>query len=183
MDDSQQLDPYYFFLGIPSQEQPPNHYRLLGIELFEANDEIISVAADRQMGYLQQHESGNHGDRVTELLVNVARARISLLDPNRREPYDAQLRSQLKEAEQNSQHALEEELRLRIREEIQATLKQEYDSRLQDAISQQLLGNERAENARQDALRRELKNEFDRKLNAERAILNSERVALDAERA
>ena len=26
------FDPYYKWLGIPPEEQPPNHYRLLGIQ-------------------------------------------------------------------------------------------------------------------------------------------------------
>ena len=30
------FDPYDQWLGIPAQEQPPNHYRLLGVSLFEA---------------------------------------------------------------------------------------------------------------------------------------------------
>ena len=40
------FDPYRKWLGIPVQDQPPNHYRLLGIELFEADPDVISNAAD-----------------------------------------------------------------------------------------------------------------------------------------
>ena len=29
------FDPYYKWLGIPREEQPPNHYRVLGIRVFE----------------------------------------------------------------------------------------------------------------------------------------------------
>ncbi len=29
------FDPYHKWLGIPPDEQPANHYRLLGLELFE----------------------------------------------------------------------------------------------------------------------------------------------------
>ena len=30
------FDAYHEWLGIPPKDQPPNHYRLLGIELFES---------------------------------------------------------------------------------------------------------------------------------------------------
>jgi hypothetical protein len=32
-----EFDPYCQWLGIPAKDQPPNHYRLLAIELFEPN--------------------------------------------------------------------------------------------------------------------------------------------------
>ena len=32
---SEEFDPYRKWLGIPPQEQPPNHYRLLGIAVFD----------------------------------------------------------------------------------------------------------------------------------------------------
>ena len=37
------FDPYHAWLGIPPKDQPPNHYRLLGIELFEQDTEVIIV--------------------------------------------------------------------------------------------------------------------------------------------
>jgi hypothetical protein len=43
------FDPYHKWLGIPSREQPPNHYRLLGISLFESDPDVIDAAANRQM--------------------------------------------------------------------------------------------------------------------------------------
>ena len=56
MDDG--FDPYYEWLGIPARDQPPNWYRLLGIERFEANANVIERAADRQMGHLRTFQSG-----------------------------------------------------------------------------------------------------------------------------
>ena len=52
------FDPYYQWLGIPPEEQPPNHYRLLGIQLFEENREVIQNAADRQMVHLRSFQNG-----------------------------------------------------------------------------------------------------------------------------
>src|SRR5690242_13944395 len=43
------FDPYYTWLGIPPAHQPPNLYRLLGLQLFEPNFDVIENAADRQM--------------------------------------------------------------------------------------------------------------------------------------
>jgi hypothetical protein len=54
------FDPYQW-LGIPPKDQPPNHYRLLGIDLFESDPEVIDAAANRQMAYLQQRATGEHG--------------------------------------------------------------------------------------------------------------------------
>lgn len=87
------IDPYYFFLGIPPKHQPPDHYRLLGVERFEEDAEIIEVAADRQMRHLQYHESGDRADEVTKLLGEVSRARLCLLNPEKKAGYDATLRT------------------------------------------------------------------------------------------
>ena len=46
---SETRDPYHAWLGIPPKDQPPNHYRLLGLELFEENRDVIAVATDRTM--------------------------------------------------------------------------------------------------------------------------------------
>ena len=43
------FDPYYTWLGIPPEEQPPDHYRLLGVKPLEENLDAIEHAADRQM--------------------------------------------------------------------------------------------------------------------------------------
>ena len=50
---SETFDPYRKWLGIPPAEQPPDHYRLLGIGRFEDDPDTISNAADRQMTHLR----------------------------------------------------------------------------------------------------------------------------------
>ena len=52
------FDPYHKWLGIPPEEQPPNHYRLLGVPLFIHNPNVIEHAADRQMGHLRTFQAG-----------------------------------------------------------------------------------------------------------------------------
>ena len=43
------FDPYHKWLGIPPEDQPPHHYRLLGVPLYEDDAAVIESAADRQM--------------------------------------------------------------------------------------------------------------------------------------
>ena len=53
------FDPYYKWLGIAPEERPPTHYRLLGLNLFESDSDVIEAAADRQMTYLQEVSQGS----------------------------------------------------------------------------------------------------------------------------
>jgi hypothetical protein len=38
------VDPYDEWLGIPPKDQPPNHYRLLGLELFEVKQATLLLS-------------------------------------------------------------------------------------------------------------------------------------------
>jgi hypothetical protein len=87
-----EFDPYYRWLGIRDKQRPPNHYRLLGLDLFEDNPEVISEAADRQMGHVRTHQTGQYSDISQELLNELAKAKVCLLNRNRKEAYDAHLR-------------------------------------------------------------------------------------------
>lgn len=89
------FDPYHIWLGIPPDEQPPHHYRLLGIGLFESDPDVISNAADRQMTHVRTFQTGPHSAQSQKLLNELAAARVTLLDPARRATYDAELRRQL----------------------------------------------------------------------------------------
>ena len=91
----QEFDPYYNWLGIPPSEQPANHYRLLGVQLFESNPGVIENAADRQMKHLQSFKIGAKAALSQRLLTEVAAARVQLLDPARRASYDQNLRASL----------------------------------------------------------------------------------------
>jgi hypothetical protein len=101
---SEPFDPYYRWLSIPPTEQPPNHYRLLGLALFENNADVIDLAADRQMLQLRQMQSGPHAADSQRLLNEVAAARACLVDPGRRQAYDAVLRREMER--QNQEVAL-----------------------------------------------------------------------------
>lgn len=86
------FDPYYHWLGIPPEEQPPHHYRLLGIRPLEENRDVIQNAADRQMSHLRTFQNGPHGAMSQQLLNEVAAARLCLLS-QKKAAYDQQLRS------------------------------------------------------------------------------------------
>ena len=78
---SETFDPYHLWLGIPPKEQPANHYRLLGIDLFEGNPEVIENAADQRMVHLRSFQIGKQADFSQKLLNEVAAAKVCLLRP------------------------------------------------------------------------------------------------------
>lgn len=89
------FDPYHKLLGIAPKDQPPNHYRLLAIELFEADPEVIDAAANRLMAYLQQRATGKHAALSQKLLNEISAARVCLLNPRKKAEYDTTLRANL----------------------------------------------------------------------------------------
>ena len=89
---SGEFDPYYTWLAIPPEEQPPDHYRLLGLRPFEENPEVIQNAADRQMAHLRNFQAGVHAESSQRLLNEISRARVCLLNPHRKTSYDQHLR-------------------------------------------------------------------------------------------
>ncbi len=95
---SDSLDAYHKWLGIPPSEQPPNAYRLLGLRPFEPNAEVIQNAVDRQTIHLRTFQLGEHAAASQRLLNEVAAARLTLLDPDKKAQYDQQLSAELKPA-------------------------------------------------------------------------------------
>ena len=99
---STDFDPYYKWLGIPPKDQPPNHYRLLGIERYEPDDEVIDAASNRVMGYLQNIAVGEQAADSQRLLNELAAARLCLLDAERKAQYDATLREETPREQQGA---------------------------------------------------------------------------------
>lgn len=91
---SEPFDPYRIWLGIPAEQQPPNHYQLLGIGTFESNPDVIENAADRQMSHVRTFQSGEHSDDSQRILNQITQAKLCLLKPESRAAYAAKLRSQ-----------------------------------------------------------------------------------------
>ncbi len=90
---AQEFDPYRKWLGIPPDEQPANHYRLLGIGLFESDPDVVSNAADRQMTHVRTFQSGKHSELSQRILNELSAARLCLLNDESRGQYDEQLRA------------------------------------------------------------------------------------------
>ena len=89
------FDPYYKWLSIPPAEQPANHYRLLGVNLFEPDPDVIQSAADQRMTHLRSFQIGEHSELSQRLLNELAAAKICLLRHETRATYDAGLRARL----------------------------------------------------------------------------------------
>ena len=89
------FDPYHVWLGITPNEQPANHYRLLGIAAFESDPSVIENAVDRQMVHLRTFQLSRYAKLSEKLLNEVAAAKICLLRPEKKAIYDEQLRRQL----------------------------------------------------------------------------------------
>jgi hypothetical protein len=92
------FDGYHVWLGIPPNEQPPSHYRLLGIAQFENDLDVIDHAADRQMAHVRTFQSGKHRAVSQQLLNELAVARVCLLTPEKKTKYDEQLRAKTSNA-------------------------------------------------------------------------------------
>lgn len=87
------FDPYYTWLGIPPEEQPATHYRLLGVRQFEPNLDVISNAGDQRMAFLRTFQVGKRSALSQRLLNEMAAAKVCLLDPDRRKAYDEKLKA------------------------------------------------------------------------------------------
>lgn len=96
---SDSFDPYHIWLGIPPADQPPNHYRLLGLQALEENTDVIDAAANRQTTYLHEMAAGPNRKESQQLLNEVAAARRCLLNPEKKNEYDETLRTEAAAAE------------------------------------------------------------------------------------
>jgi hypothetical protein len=92
---SEKFDPYHKWLGIPLKDQPPNHYRLLGICDFEDDPDVIDHAADQRMTHVRSVPSRDKLEVAQKILNKIASARVCLLNPADKEAYDRQLRRQV----------------------------------------------------------------------------------------
>ncbi|MES2788580.1 MAG: hypothetical protein V4719_03090 [Planctomycetota bacterium] len=92
------FDPYHKWLGILPKDQPPHSYRLLGLEPFEADPQVIAAAAERQLGFLRPLQSGANAHDCQKLLNEVSHARLCFLKPAAKQTSDSELRGKLKRA-------------------------------------------------------------------------------------
>jgi hypothetical protein len=90
---SEPFDPYYKWLGIPPEDQPPDYYRLLAIRPFEDDADVIDAAAEQRMTLLRSRQTGPHAGASQKLLNEISAARACLLDHDRRRAYDTELKA------------------------------------------------------------------------------------------
>ena len=95
---SDEFDPYYQWLGIPPKHQPADHYRLLGIEQFETNTDVIGDAAERQIAHVRRKALSQHSQLSQKMLNELAGANACLLDPVKKAAYDEALQARLSAA-------------------------------------------------------------------------------------
>lgn len=88
------FDPYHRWLGIAPPEQPPHHYRLLGLSLYESDPEVIRDAAERQIAHVRSYQLGTHADVCQRILNELAAAKGCLLDADKKAAYDEVLRAE-----------------------------------------------------------------------------------------
>ncbi len=86
------FDPYHKWLGIRGFRNAPNHYRLLGIDLFENDEEVIRDAAARQLTHLKTYRVGAQRELCSRIIDEVTQARSVLLDRERKTEYDRELK-------------------------------------------------------------------------------------------
>ena len=95
---SSEFDPYRELLDIKSPERPPNHYELLGIDLFEGNRVKIDDAAGERMSRLQELANSEHMDASQKLLNEMSAARRCLLNETKKMAYDEDVRTRQRRA-------------------------------------------------------------------------------------
>lgn len=96
------FDPYRKWLAISDPRRPVNHYRLLGLELFENDLEVVQNASDARMALVRTFASGKHSTLSQKILNELAAAKVCLLNPTKRAAYDAKLRAEQAAEEQAS---------------------------------------------------------------------------------
>jgi type IV pilus assembly protein PilM len=90
--ESAPFNPYHKWLGIRESQTPPNHYRLLGIELWETDEEVIREAYSRQANHVKSFATGPQRKLCEQILTELQAARDTLVEPNLRRPYDRWLK-------------------------------------------------------------------------------------------
>jgi hypothetical protein len=84
---------YEKWLGIKAEHQPPSLYRLLAIDPFEADTDVIANAADSRIGFVRQFQNGENAKLSVDIANELARAQLVLLNPEKKAAYDAKLRA------------------------------------------------------------------------------------------
>lgn len=91
---SDTFDPYLEWLSIKDRQRPPDHYALLGLQLYDGDQERIANAAMQRMAVVLEHDPGPHGQDARRIFDELEAARNCLADPQKKHAYDTRLRLQ-----------------------------------------------------------------------------------------
>lgn len=107
---SEKFDPYQEWLDIPADGQPNNHYRLLGLDLYEDDPATIEAAVDQRMEHVRTFQLGQHMQESQEILSQLAAAKVCLCNEERKATYDEELRQQQENGDASSIAVAEEDV-------------------------------------------------------------------------
>ncbi len=82
---------YQLMLGLPADVTAPDHYQLLGLERFAEGNEAIRAAAADQNGKLLSWQNSKYYKEAGRLMLELAKARGVLLNPEQKLAYDEEL--------------------------------------------------------------------------------------------
>ena len=87
------FDPYFTWMRIPRREQPPNHYRLLGLPIFHTEASEIEAAAQRQAEHIRGCGKAKFSEIAEQLIAQIFAARDCLLEATAKAAYDEELKT------------------------------------------------------------------------------------------
>ncbi len=88
----QPFDPYQKWLGKPEAECHASLYALLGLQLFEADEDVIANAADQRIVFVRQQATGANKAVAKQIVGELVAAQRCLLNAATKAQYDAGLR-------------------------------------------------------------------------------------------
>ena len=88
------LNPYYDWLGIPLERQPPNHYALLGLDELEDNPAAIDSAAEQRVVFLKTKQIGQNQPLAERIIKEVMEAHRILATESLKSTYDHYLQQE-----------------------------------------------------------------------------------------
>ncbi len=81
--------------GISPKDQPPDCYRLLGVDRFESDPDVIASAADQRMVHVRSFQAGKRSAVSQKLLNEIAAAKVCLFTAEKKAAYDRWLRQKI----------------------------------------------------------------------------------------
>ena len=86
------FDPYSAWLQIPRGQRPPDHYALLGLPPFSADDGQFGDSYRERYALVRKFVLGDHGEIAQRLIDELSTSHDCLTDPARKQEYDEELR-------------------------------------------------------------------------------------------